>query len=82
MGGAASKAPRAVRTHVGWCLLPQAGVALGLALMVSQRYPQWGAQLLSVIVGTTIIFEILGPILTRWALHHAGELPQGRHQPA
>ena len=82
VGGAASKAPRVVRTHAGWCLLPQAGVALGLALMVSQRYPQWGAQLLSVIVGTTIIFEILGPILTRWALHHAGELPQGRHQPA
>jgi Kef-type K+ transport system membrane component KefB len=77
VGGAASNASRAVRTHAGWCLLPQAGIPLGLALMVSQRHPQWGAQVLSVIVGTTIIFEILGPMVTRWALHHAGELPQG-----
>jgi len=77
VGGAVAKARRKVRTHTGWCLLPQAGVALGLALIVSERYPQIGPQVLSIIVATTIIFEIVGPLITRFALHHAGEIPQG-----
>lgn len=64
-----------MRSHAGWCLLPQAGVALGLALLVSERYPEIGAQVLSIIVATTIIFEIAGPLITRFALHHAGEMP-------
>jgi Kef-type K+ transport system membrane component KefB len=76
-GGSITGAPPAVRTHTGWCLLPQAGVALGLALIVSERYPELGAQVLSVVVATTIVFEILGPILTRFTLSHAGEIPQG-----
>lgn len=75
-GGSIAKAPRAVRTHTGWCLLPQAGVALGLALIVSQRYPKVGPQVLSIVVATTIIFEIAGPLITRLALHHAGEVQQ------
>lgn len=77
VGGWMSKAPRAVRSHTGWCLLPQAGVALGLALIVSERYPEIGSQVLSIIVATTIIFELVGPLVTRYALHHAGEIPSG-----
>jgi len=40
---------------------------------VSEKYPQFGSRVLSIIVATTIIFEILGPVVTRLALHHAGE---------
>ena len=65
-----------VRAHIGWCLLPQAGVALGLALIVAEKYPEFGSRVLSIIVATTIIYEILGPVITRLALHHAGEIPQ------
>lgn len=72
-GGLIGKAPRSVRTHTGWCLLPQAGVALGLALIASERYPEIGQQVLSIVVATTILFEIAGPLITRSALHHAGE---------
>jgi NhaP-type Na+/H+ or K+/H+ antiporter len=75
LGGAISKAPRNVRTHTGWCLLPQAGVALGLALMVSERSPQLGSQVLPIVIGTTIVFEVVGPIITRLALARAGEVP-------
>lgn len=77
LGGMISKVPRTVRVHTGWCLLPQAGVALGLALMVSERYPQLGSQVLYIVIGTTIIFEVFGPIMTRFALKHAGEVPDG-----
>jgi len=76
LGASVAKAEHNVRTHTGWCLLPQAGVALGLALIVSERYPELGAQVLSILVATTIIFEIAGPLITRFALYHAGEMPR------
>lgn len=74
LGGVLAAAPPGVRTYTGFCLLPQAGVALGLALMVAQRYPQLGSQILSIIVGTTIVFELAGPVMTRYALRRAGEV--------
>lgn len=73
-GGVLAAAPASVRNHTGFCLLPQAGVALGLALMASERYPQLGSQVLSIVIGTTVVFEVLGPIITRLALRHAGEI--------
>jgi Kef-type K+ transport system membrane component KefB len=76
LGGKLAGAPHSVRTHTGWCLLPQAGVALGLALIVSERFPDWGSQVLSIVVATTIVFELVGPLMTRYALRHAGEIGQ------
>jgi Kef-type K+ transport system membrane component KefB len=67
-------AQRIVQEHVGWCLLPQAGVALGLALYTTERLPELGTFVLPLIVGTTIIFELIGPLITRYHLHKAGEL--------
>ncbi len=75
LGGLFGGADRVVRTHAGWCLLPQAGIALGLALMVSERQPGSGSDVLSIIVGTTVVFELLGPLATYYALRHAGEIP-------
>lgn len=71
LAGADSK----VRNHIGWCMLPQAGVALGLALFAAERFPELGAQVLSTIVGTCIFFEIVGPLSTRFTLRRAGEIP-------
>lgn len=76
LGGVLASAHRNVRKYTGFCLLPQAGVALGLALMVSERYPQVGRKVLSTIVGTTIVFELIGPVLTRFALRRAGEISE------
>ncbi len=59
---------------VGWCLLPQAGVALGLALMAAQVFPDRAGALLSLLVGSTIVFELVGPLITRRALEHADRI--------
>jgi len=67
-------APPVIQTHIGWCLLPQAGIALGLALLVSERIPELGELIIPLIVATTVIFEIAGPLLTRWHLKQSGEL--------
>lgn len=58
---------------VGAALLPQAGIAIGLALLASQRLPEFGNALLTATVAGTIVFELVGPILTRSALAAAGE---------
>jgi Kef-type K+ transport system membrane component KefB len=68
------KAPREVQSRVGWCILPQAGVALGFALLVQERMPEFGESVLPLIIGTTVIFEIGGPLIARWHFKKAGEL--------
>ncbi|WP_412509254.1 cation:proton antiporter [Roseovarius sp. SYSU LYC5161] len=49
-------------------LLPQAGVAVGMALVAADRFPQAGDQVLAVTIASTVVFEMLGPPLTQWAL--------------
>ncbi len=66
-----------VRRHLGWCLLPQAGVALGLALHAEQRLPQLQGTLLPLVVATTVLFELAGPIVVRLQLAAAGEAGRG-----
>jgi Kef-type K+ transport system membrane component KefB len=58
---------------LGFALLPQAGVAIGLALVASQRLPEAGGVILSATVASTIIFELTGPVLTRLMLSQSGE---------
>lgn len=60
-----------VKKYIGWCLLPQAGVALGLALMATEKYPEYSSEILSLLVGTTVIFELFGPVITRFSLINA-----------
>ena len=61
---------------VGVSMLPQAGVAMAMALVTIQHFPQWGDQILSIVIATTVLFEIIGPVLTRYALQSSGESGQ------
>ena len=60
-----------IRKWMGLCLFPQAGVSLGMALLASQRFPEFEAFLLPVVLASTIIFEITTPLITRHALMRA-----------
>lgn len=73
VGARLAGADRPVRRWMGSALLPQAGVALGMALVASVRLPQFKETLLPVVIGSTIFFEVTGPILTRYALYRTGE---------
>ncbi|RKX69248.1 cation:proton antiporter [candidate division WOR-3 bacterium] len=74
IGAVITKAEAKIRRYIGLGLAPQAGVALGLALIAFHEFPQFGDLILSTIIVTTIIYEIFGPILTRIALEKAGEI--------
>ncbi|HPR66572.1 MAG TPA: cation:proton antiporter, partial [Methanothrix sp.] len=51
-----------MRKYIGLGLIPQAGVALGLALMAREQFPNVGETIFSTIVATTVVFELAGPI--------------------
>jgi Kef-type K+ transport system membrane component KefB len=74
IGSVSSKADPMLRRWMGLALMPQAGIALGLALMASQQFPQMGETVLPVVIGSTVVFELGGPVLTRRALLKAGEV--------
>ncbi len=52
----------------GLALLPQAGVAMGMALIASEHFPHYKSDILTVAIGSTVIFELLGPLCTRFAI--------------
>lgn len=79
-GGRLAGVPPAERRWIGAALMPQAGVAVGMALVAGDHFPELRQQLLSVTIATTIVFEIAGPVLTLTALKRvtAQETEDGR----
>lgn len=63
----------AQRWWIGLAIQPQAGVALGMALIGANAFPEFGDKILTIIIGSTVIYELIGPILTRRALEKVGE---------
>lgn len=60
------------RRWLGLAMLPQAGVPIGLALVASASFPEHRQTLLSVVIASTVLFDLTGPILTRLAVIRAG----------
>lgn len=69
------KAPKKVRKYLGFTLVPQAGVALGLMIVSGKLVPQYTAQITTVILCATLIYELVGSVLSKTALQRAGEIP-------
>jgi Kef-type K+ transport system membrane component KefB len=81
IGGTIAGVDRSHRRWMGPAIFPQAGVALGMALVAGQRFPQIREDLLAVVIGSTILFEVVGPILTRLALIRVGDAGAEGAQP-
>ncbi len=62
-----------IKTHLGLALMPQAGVAIGLMRLAGSRYSHIGAMISAVILAAVIVYETLGPLVTRWAIFAAHE---------
>lgn len=79
IGAAMAKGPGKVRKFTGFCLIPQGGIVIGLALVLHARreFSPFADTLVSVILGTVIVHELIGPMLSKWALRKAGEIPAG-----
>ncbi len=73
LGGRIGRAGGTVKKLMGLAITPQAGVALGMALVAGNHFPQLKDTFIPLIIGTTVIFELGGPFLTRLALIRSGE---------
>lgn len=67
-GGTLAGVPATERRWIGAALMPQAGVAVGMALVAGDHFPELRQQILLITVGSTMVFELFGPILTQIAL--------------
>lgn len=62
-----------VKKYLGITLLPQAGVALGMTI-TAQTLPACGSLIRNIVLFSVLIYEIVGPLLTKIALTKAGEI--------
>lgn len=74
LGGMICKCDKSVRKYLGPCLLPQAGVAIGLSLAAAEVVPQFASQIRAVILCGTLIYELIGPAVTKMSLKQAKEI--------
>jgi Kef-type K+ transport system membrane component KefB len=73
LGGQASGASLQEKRWLGLAMLTQAGVPVGMALVAANQFPEYRQVLLSIVISSTVIFELVGPVLTRIALQKASE---------
>ena len=77
-GGLATKADGNVTKYLGITLLPQAGVAIGMAQTVGAEpmLASVSQSIVTVVLCATLVYEIVGPLLTKICLKKAGEITE------
>ena len=85
VGASITRCEPQVRKYIGFALVPQAGVAIGLAttayrLFNSPTAPEElqraGALILAIILSSTLVYELIGPMVAKFALTKAHEIPE------
>lgn len=78
LGGLVTKADKNVKNYLGITLLPQAGVAIGMAQTVAGEpaLQTISQSIVTVILCATLFYEIVGPLLTKICLQKAGEITE------
>lgn len=66
-------APEVVRKYAGFGLLPQAGLALALALIFARTFPDFGQDAAALIFAVVAINEMISPVLYKIVLARSGE---------
>lgn len=76
-----TRAPKPVAAGVGFCLMPQAGVAVGLIVAIQENplFAPYEATVTAIILSSIIISELLGPVIVKEVLRRAGEVGKAGH---
>ena len=79
-GASITHCPKKVRNYLGLTLMPQAGVAIGLATTANALFSanpstaHIAELVLAIILTSTLVYELLGPMVSKFALKKAGEI--------
>ena len=84
VGASITRCEPQVKKYLGFALVPQAGVAIGLSTTAYKLFSQnpneqcqkAGALILAIILTSTLIYELVGPMVAKFAFTKAGEIPQ------
>ena len=65
--------PTVIQRYLGFGLIAQAGLAIGLVMAIRLRYPEYAQYVATIILASIFIYELVGPVCTRYAILAAGE---------
>jgi Kef-type K+ transport system membrane component KefB len=65
--------PDDVRRQLGYCLISSSSLAVGLTIQIRTAFPEYAATITGIVLAAVVIFEVIGPLLTRRALFATGE---------
>lgn len=74
IGGKLTKQEDKICKYLGPTLMPQAGVALGLIVVAGNIVPEYASQIRVIILCSTFIYSIIGPVVAKMALVKSGEI--------
>ena len=63
-----------VQKYLGITLFPQAGVALGMCITAAAKFGAEGAMIRNIILFSVLVYELVGPSMTKWALKRTGDI--------
>lgn len=78
-GASITRCEPTVKKYLGFTLIPQAGVAIGLATTASELFYKAGNEyasslIVAIILTSTLVYELFGPLITKAALKKANEI--------
>ena len=82
IGASITRCEPQVKKYIGFALVPQAGVAIGLSTTAYNLFSQnpatekIGSLILAIILTSTLIYELIGPMVAKFALKKAHEIPE------
>ena len=82
LGASITRCEPQVKKYLGFALIPQAGVAIGLSTTAYKLFSnnpetqRTGALILAIILTSTLIYELIGPMVAKFALKKAHEIPE------
>jgi Kef-type K+ transport system membrane component KefB len=62
-----------VQRYLGLTLMAQAGLAVGLTIVAEHRFPELSGAVTTIVLASVAVYEMFGPVSTRWALIRSGE---------
>ena len=68
LGARLARLPASQAVWFGPALLPQAGVAVGMALVAGEQFPEWASAIMAFTIASTVVFELVGPPVTMYSI--------------
>jgi len=80
LGASLAQSSRTIRKYTAGGLIPQGGIVIGLALLIKQNdaFDAISDIIIGIIIGATIIHELIGPVVSKTVLTKAGEIDHER----